>query len=114
MPETIESRMLTVERVLAIQGQKVDDLSTQVAKLEPLTAATIRLENRTENVERTVNRLAESFDGYRDEQQERNEQAREREASDRKNTRTALLGIVGALVSALITGFITLLASGVL
>lgn len=101
-PETVESRIGRLERDVALLVQRLDDLRGRVTDLA-LTANTVielkvamgNLQNELANVRR------ELTDRDRD------------AAADRRGTKTAIMGMTGAIIATIIGAVITLMiASG--
>lgn len=98
MPETAESRLLRIEREVAILAERFVDLRARVNDLQPLALSVTRLESAAITLEREVTNIRTDL------------AKRDNEAStDRRATRTALWGLTSAIVATIIGAIVALL-----
>lgn len=102
MPDTPETRMSRLERDVALVQQRLDDMRGRVSDLA-VAAGTIT------RIEVTAAQLQAEVTNIRRDLSEREKE----EKADRRSTRTAILGMTGAIMATIIGAVITLLiASG--
>jgi uncharacterized coiled-coil protein SlyX len=101
-PDTLESRVLRLEREAAALKQEVTDLSREVISLSPLTVAVARVEGQVTNLVNDVHDIQGQL-------KDRDKRASE----ERRSLKVALISLTGVITAALIGGLAAVIASGV-
>jgi hypothetical protein len=106
----LEPRIRETERHLAVVSSELKEVRRDVAELVPLNVAQEGLRGGLANVAQRLDGLTADVAKLTKALDSRDQASTE----ERKAVRVALIGLTGTILTALIAGLITLLASGVL
>jgi uncharacterized protein YoxC len=110
MPDSVESRLLRLERETAMLSQRVEDINTQVTQMPSLVREVVTLTGSMNQLQGHVQSVAEDVHGVQQLIDDRERRASE----ERRSVRVALIGLSGTIIAAMIAAIVTLIAAGAL
>jgi chromosome segregation ATPase len=108
MPDSPETRLLRLEREIAMLSQKLQDFQERIADLFPMMRHVIELQTQVKSLEEDVETVTAVCNRIRTSLEDRDREA----TQERRSVRAALIGLTGAILAAIIAAVTTLLASG--